>query len=77
MGRRGPKKQYPVQCDVYLTEAQGAHVDRIAALASVSRAAVIRTMVQDRLDIAEGRYDPYPSFIDPIQKAVLEGGTNA
>lgn len=55
-----PVKKYPHVVEVAMTSEQLAHVDRITALSGQSRSAVIRFMIQDRLDIANGVYSPYP-----------------
>lgn len=57
--------------EVSMTAEQLAHVDRIKDMAGVSRAAVIRSFVQDRLDIAEGKYSPYPESMPEHQKNTL------
>lgn len=63
MGKRGPQKQYEAIVETAFTTEQVSHLDRVAALSGQSRSAVIRSMVQDRLDIANGVYSPYPESL--------------
>lgn len=70
MRKSGPMSEYPVQVDVYLSIEQAAHVDRIARLAGVSRAAVLRGFAQDSLDRAEGVYSPFPTSFPHETKKV-------
>ena len=66
-----PTKVYPHVVEVAMTTEQLRHVDRITALSGQSRAAVIRSMVQDRLDIANGIYSPYPESMPEADKNAL------
>ena len=66
-----PVKKYPHVVEVAMTSEQLGHVDRIATMSGQSRSAVIRCMVQDRLDIANGVYSPYPpSLTSALRKGV-------
>lgn len=67
----GRPKEFDHVVEVAMTAEQLAHVDRVAVMAGASRAAVIRSMIEDRLDIAEGRYSPYPESLAEEQKNIL------
>ena len=58
-----PVKKFPHVVEVAMTSEQLAHVERVATMSGQSRSAVIRYMVQDRLDIANGVYSPYPPWL--------------
>ena len=62
MGMRGPAKVYEVSMTLPLTTELNDHVQRIANLAGVGRAAVVRALIQDSLDRADGVYTPLPAF---------------
>lgn len=62
MGARGPQREFDLVVEAKFKVEQVEHLDRIAARAGVSRAAVIRSLVQDSLDKANGEYSPWPSI---------------
>jgi hypothetical protein len=68
MGKRGPKKQFEAVTETAFTRAQIDYIDQAAALSGQSRSAVIRSMVDDRIDIAEGRYSPYPESLPEMAR---------
>jgi hypothetical protein len=59
---RGPAKVYEVSMTLPLTTELNDHVQRIASLADVGRAAVVRALIQDSLDRANEVYTPFPAF---------------
>jgi hypothetical protein len=67
----GRPKEFDHIVEVAMTAEQLAHVDRITAMTGTSRAAVIRSMVQDRIDIANGVYSPYPESLAEEHKNTL------
>jgi len=62
MGARGPAKVYEISMTLPLTTELNDHVQRIASLADVGRAAVVRALIQDSLDRANDIYTPFPAF---------------
>ena len=59
---RGPAKVYEVSFTLPLTTELNDHIQRIANLADVGRAVVVRALIQDSLDRADGVYSPFPAF---------------
>ncbi|EAP99433.1 hypothetical protein JNB_04655 [Janibacter sp. HTCC2649] len=70
-GKPGRPKQFDHVVEVAITSEQLAHVDRVATMTAHPRAAVIRAFIQDRLDIAEGRYSAYPESLPEEHKNTL------
>ncbi len=67
----GRPREFDVVVEARMTERMADHLDRIGTVAGVSRSAVIRQLIQDSIDRAEGTYDPLPGGLSALERSTL------